>query len=97
MVSYMSFQNGKPVGAPKDVVTGFASSDQKGREPVTWTCGGRDLLSLHHLPVVRRRDAAIVRLAAGEIIHGLMMKRIAVNVARGAFTLNAVSTVGHRS
>ena len=64
MVSYMSFQNGKPVGAPKDVVTGFASSDQKGREPVTWTCGGRDLLSLHHLPVVRRRDVAIVRLAA---------------------------------
>jgi glucose/arabinose dehydrogenase len=28
-VSYVAFQNGKPVGAPKDVVTGFTSADQK--------------------------------------------------------------------
>ncbi|MDH6146308.1 glucose/arabinose dehydrogenase [Paraburkholderia sp. WSM4179] len=29
VVSYVTFENGKPVGAPKDVVTGFASPDQK--------------------------------------------------------------------
>ena len=29
MVSYVAFENGKPVGAPKDVVTGFTSADQK--------------------------------------------------------------------
>jgi glucose/arabinose dehydrogenase len=28
-VSYIAFENGKPVGAPKDVVTGFTSADQK--------------------------------------------------------------------
>jgi glucose/arabinose dehydrogenase len=28
-VSYVAFENGKPVGAPKDVVTGFTSPDQK--------------------------------------------------------------------
>jgi glucose/arabinose dehydrogenase len=29
VVSYVAFENGKPVGAPKDVVTGFTSADQK--------------------------------------------------------------------
>jgi glucose/arabinose dehydrogenase len=29
VVSYVAFDNGKPVGAPKDVVTGFTSADQK--------------------------------------------------------------------
>ncbi|SAL05171.1 glucose/sorbosone dehydrogenase-like protein [Caballeronia arationis] len=29
VVSYVAFENGKPVGAPKDIVTGFASQDQK--------------------------------------------------------------------
>lgn len=29
MVSYVAFENGKPVGAPKDVVTGLTSPDQK--------------------------------------------------------------------
>lgn len=29
VVSYVAFENGKPVGAPKDVVTGFTSGDQK--------------------------------------------------------------------
>ncbi|APA89796.1 sorbosone dehydrogenase family protein (plasmid) [Paraburkholderia sprentiae WSM5005] len=29
VVSYVTFENGKPVGAPKDVVTGFTSPDQK--------------------------------------------------------------------
>ncbi|MDR5755175.1 MULTISPECIES: sorbosone dehydrogenase family protein [unclassified Caballeronia] len=29
MVAYVAFQNGKPVGAPKAVVTGFASDDEK--------------------------------------------------------------------
>ncbi|CAG9201459.1 L-sorbosone dehydrogenase [Paraburkholderia sabiae] len=28
-VAYVAFENGKPVGAPKPVVTGFASNDQK--------------------------------------------------------------------
>jgi glucose/arabinose dehydrogenase len=28
-VAYVAFQNGKPVGAPKAVVTGFASDDEK--------------------------------------------------------------------
>ncbi|MBB5414198.1 glucose/arabinose dehydrogenase [Paraburkholderia atlantica] len=28
VVSYVTFENGKPVGAPNDVVTGFASPDQ---------------------------------------------------------------------
>jgi glucose/arabinose dehydrogenase len=29
VVSYVAFENGKPVSAPKDVVTGFTSADQK--------------------------------------------------------------------
>jgi glucose/arabinose dehydrogenase len=29
LVAYVAFQNGKPVGAPKAVVTGFASDDEK--------------------------------------------------------------------
>ncbi|MEC5406249.1 sorbosone dehydrogenase family protein [Paraburkholderia sp. MPAMCS5] len=29
VVSYVAFENGKPVGVPKDVVTGFTSGDQK--------------------------------------------------------------------
>ncbi|OWJ57095.1 PQQ-dependent sugar dehydrogenase [Paraburkholderia caledonica] len=29
VVSYVTFENGKPVSAPKDVVTGFTSADQK--------------------------------------------------------------------
>ena len=29
VVSYVAFENGKPVGAPKDIVTGFTSQDQK--------------------------------------------------------------------
>ncbi|SAK98947.1 glucose/sorbosone dehydrogenase-like protein [Caballeronia fortuita] len=29
VVSYVAFENGKPTGAPKDVVTGFTSADQK--------------------------------------------------------------------
>ncbi|WP_027798320.1 PQQ-dependent sugar dehydrogenase [Paraburkholderia dilworthii] len=29
VVSYVAFENGKPVGAPKDIVTGFTSADQK--------------------------------------------------------------------
>ncbi|WP_250515117.1 sorbosone dehydrogenase family protein [Caballeronia sp. INDeC2] len=29
VVSYVAFDNGKPVGSPKDVVTGFTSADQK--------------------------------------------------------------------
>lgn len=29
VVSYVAFQNGKPVGAPKNVVTGFTSADEK--------------------------------------------------------------------
>ncbi|HEY2022059.1 sorbosone dehydrogenase family protein [Paraburkholderia sp.] len=29
VVSYVAFESGKPVGAPKDVVTGFTSADQK--------------------------------------------------------------------
>ncbi|SAK99860.1 glucose/sorbosone dehydrogenase-like protein [Caballeronia pedi] len=28
-VAYVAFDNGKPVGAPKDVITGFTSADQK--------------------------------------------------------------------
>src|ERR1700710_751348 len=29
-VAYVAFENGKPVGTPKPVVTGFASEDEKG-------------------------------------------------------------------
>ncbi len=29
VVAYVAFENGKPVGAPKPVVTGFASDDEK--------------------------------------------------------------------
>jgi glucose/arabinose dehydrogenase len=28
VVSYVAFENGKPVGTPKNVVTGFTSADQ---------------------------------------------------------------------
>ncbi|TDV33950.1 glucose/arabinose dehydrogenase [Paraburkholderia caballeronis] len=46
-VAYVAFENGKPVGAPKPVVTGFASDDQK---------------ELHGAPVgvTQDRDGALV-------------------------------------